>query len=109
MELPAHRFGIAVVSGADGRRLRVRGELDMATAPRLRLAIASEEERRPESLQLDLRELDFMDVSGMRVLLDAARRAQREGRQLVVRNPQPSIRRLFALTAVDRTVTIAFD
>jgi len=105
----ARRFNISAVSSTDGRRLAVRGELDMATAPRLRMAIASEEEAGPELLRLDLRELDFMDVSGMRVLLDAARRAQRAGRQLVVLNPQPPIRRLFALTAVDRTITIAFD
>jgi anti-sigma B factor antagonist len=105
----ARRFGISSVSSADGPRLAVRGELDLATASRLRMAIASEEEARPKLLTLDLRELDFMDVSGMRVLLDAARRAERDGRQLMVMNPQPAIRRLFALTAVDRTITIGFD
>jgi anti-anti-sigma factor len=102
-------FAVSAVRGADGRRLVVRGELDLATAPRLRVAISSEEKARPDVLKLDLRELAFMDVSGMRILLDAARRARRDGRQLIVLNPQPAIRRLFALTAVDRTITIAFD
>jgi anti-anti-sigma regulatory factor len=45
----------------------------------------------------------------MRVVLDAARRAKREGRRMVVLNPQPPIRRLFALSAVDRSLEIRFE
>ena len=80
----------------------------MATAPKLAAAIASDE-RDGGAPVLDLSRLAFMDVSGMRVLLDAARRAKRAGGALVVFNPQPPIRRLFALTAVDRTLEIRFD
>ena len=80
----------------------------MATAPQLAAAIASDE-RDGGAPVLDLTRLAFMDVSGMRVLLDAARRAKRAGGALVVFNPPPPIRRLFALTAVDRTLQIRFD
>ena len=81
----------------------------MATAPQLAAAIASDERQVGAPPVLDLSRLAFMDVAGMRVLLDAARRAKRSGGALVVFNPQPSIRRLFALTAVDRTLQIQFD
>ncbi len=90
-------------------RLAVSGELDMATAPQLAAAIASDEREDGAPPVLDLSRLAFMDVAGMRVLLDAARRAKRAGGALVVFNPQPPIRRLFALTAVDRTLQIRFD
>ena len=90
-------------------RLAVAGELDMATAPQLAAAIASDELDGGTPPVLDLSRLAFMDVAGMRVLLDAARRAKRAGGALVVFNPQPAIRRLFALTAVDRTLQIRFD
>ncbi len=90
-------------------RLAVSGELDMATAPQLAAAIAGDERSRGAPPVLDLSRLSFMDVAGMRVLLDAARRAKRAGGALVVFNPQPPIRRLFALTAVDRTLQIRFD
>ena len=81
----------------------------MATAPQLAAAIADGEREDGAPPVLDLARLAFMDVAGMRVLLDTARRAKRAGGQLVVCNPQPAIRRLFALTAVDRTLHICFD
>ena len=90
-------------------RLAVSGELDMATAAQLAAAIAAGERADGAPPVLDLARLAFMDVAGMRVLLDAARRAKRAGGRLVVCNPPPAIRRLFALTAVDRTLHIRFD
>ena len=81
----------------------------MATAPQLAAAIAVDEREEGFAPVLDFSRLVFMDVAGMRVLLDTARRAKRAGGALVVFNPQPAIRRLFALTAVDRTLQIRFD
>ena len=47
-----------------------------------------------------------MGVSGLRAILDAARRARRDGRRLVVTNPVPHILRLFELTAIDQSVEL---
>jgi anti-sigma B factor antagonist len=102
-------FSIETVYRGATPRLAVSGELDMATAPQLAAAIAKEERADGTMPELDLSRLAFMDVAGMRVLLDAARRAKRAGGRLTVFNPQPAIRRLFALTAVDRTLQIRFD
>lgn len=102
-------LSIKRVYNGEAPRLAVSGELDMATAPQLAAAIANDERDEGAPPVLDLARLAFMDVSGMRVLLDAARRAKRAGGGLVVFNPQPPIRRLFALTAVDRTLQIRFD
>ena len=102
-------LSIKLVYHGGAPRLAVSGELDMATAPQLAAAIARDERDVGAPPVLDLSRLAFMDVAGMRVLLDAARRAKRAGGGLVVFNPQPAIRRLFALTAVDRTLVIRFD
>ena len=109
MDSPLSPFTIDTIQRGETPRLAVTGELDMATAPQLAAAIAARERAYGEPPVLDLSGLGFMDVAGMRVLLDAARRARRAGTHLVVFNPQPSIRRLFALTAVDRTLQIRFD
>jgi anti-sigma B factor antagonist len=92
----------------DGRivRLMLSGELDMASATSLELELTVVEARRPPVLVLDLSELQFMGVSGLRTILDAARRARRESRQLVVTNPVPHILRLFELTAIDQSVEL---
>jgi anti-sigma B factor antagonist len=82
------------------------GELDISTAMCLELELRAVEERRPPLLVLDLAQLRFMGVSGLRTILDAARRARREGRDLVVTNPVPHILRLFELTAIDQSVEL---
>jgi anti-sigma B factor antagonist len=92
----------------DGRivRLMLSGELDMSSATSLELELQTAEARRPPVIVLDLAHLRFMGVSGLRAILDAARRARREGRQLVVTNPVPHILRLFELTAIDQSVEL---
>ena len=82
------------------------GELDMSSAMCLELELKTVEARRPPMVVLDLSELRFMGVSGLRAILDAARRARREGRKLVVTNPVPHILRLFELTAIDQSVEL---
>ena len=78
----------------------------MQTATSLELELSLVEARHPPVLVLDLAHLRFMGVSGLRAILDAARRARREGRQFVVANPVPHIRRLFELTAIDQSVEL---
>jgi anti-sigma B factor antagonist len=95
----------------DGRvvRLMLSGELDISTATCLELELQAAEARRPPVLVLDLAQLRFMGVSGLRSILDAARRARREGRHFVVTNPVPHIYRLFELTAIDQSLEVLQD
>jgi anti-sigma B factor antagonist len=87
-------------------RLMLSGELDISTATSLELELQSVEIRRPPVLVLDLSQLRFMGVSGLRSILDAARRARRDGRHFVVTNPMPHISRLFELTAIDQSLEL---
>src|SRR3954452_15337706 len=92
----------------DGRivRLMLSGELDMATAASLELELQSAEAEQPPVLVLDLAQLRFMGVSGLRSILDAARRARRDGRYFVVTNPVPHLSRLFELTAIAQSLEL---
>jgi anti-anti-sigma factor len=58
--------------------LTVRGELDLATAPRLVEAAESQLSQQPQSLVVDLTETTFLDSSGARELARIARRAADE-------------------------------
>jgi anti-sigma B factor antagonist len=86
--------------------LALRGELDMLSAPLLARALESASRGDPARVILDLRELRFMDVSGLRAILDAARSARRDGRSLVIANPMPHIVRLLELTAIDQSLEV---
>jgi anti-sigma B factor antagonist len=87
-------------------RLSLRGELDIANTTALELELHNAEATRPPVLVLDLAQLRFLGVAGLRAILDAARRARNDGRQLVVSNPVPHIVRLFELTAIDQSVEL---
>src|SRR3954454_18307254 len=65
-------FDLTVAADAQGgRRLTLRGELDLATAGTLEETLSKV--RTP--VVLDLKGLTFMDSTGVRVLLEAAERA----------------------------------
>ena len=76
------------------------GELDLATVGTLRAAL--DDAGRCEVLVLDLREVTFMDSSGIGVLVDERRRAGREGFCLRVVSGPPVVQRLLEVTGLAR-------
>jgi anti-sigma B factor antagonist len=99
-------FEVSCEESAEGARLALHGELDMSSAPMLVRQLEAAESSRPREIVLDLAELSFMDVTGLRTILDAARRARRVGGSLVIANPTPHIIRLLELTAIDQTLEV---
>jgi anti-sigma B factor antagonist len=83
-------FDLTVAAEPDRTRLTLRGELDLATAGALDRALA--EHSGP--VLLDLRQLTFMDSTGVRVLLEAAEQSVRDGRSLQMVPPQAGDARL---------------
>jgi anti-anti-sigma factor len=93
-------FTLAEDAGSAGERvIRLRGELDIDSAPDLQRALLRSRPAQ-QRVVLDLSELKFMDSTGLRVLL-RARAAAEEGRwELFIRNVPANIQRLFDMTGV---------
>lgn len=104
--MPRAPFEIRCVDDALSARLALRGELDMSSAPLLADALRNVARGRRKLIVLDLAELEFMDVAGLRTILDAARRARRDGGRMAIANPSPHIVRLLELTALDQTLEL---
>lgn len=86
--------------------LALSGELDVASAHWVGDELRRIEERRPRVLVLDLRELRFMDSTGLRILLEADRRARaREARLVVVRGPE-TVHRVFRIARLDERLEL---
>jgi len=83
------------------------GELDLATAPLLLAALREHAEEGDERLVIDLRQLSFMDSSGLRLLVSEHDRAQRGGYELTVVRGGPEVSRLVRLTRLDETLPFA--
>jgi len=86
-------------------RVRVCGELDLATASGLADRLRSLHERNTAVL-LDLDELDFIDASGLRVVLCAASHAANDGWPFTVTRGSARVRRLFEMVDIDKHVPI---
>jgi anti-anti-sigma factor len=75
--------------------VQVAGELDIETSPQLEQTLG---EPRAHLVVLDLRELVFMDSSGVHTIVNASARARQLGRRLVLLRGPPSVDRVFGLT-----------
>jgi anti-anti-sigma factor len=89
---------LEITESADAGRTRVRlhGDLDLATAPALEATLSRLCQRR-QAVVLDLDQLAFIDMSGLRAVLAAAREASRERVAFVVTQGSPQVRRLVDL------------
>jgi anti-anti-sigma factor len=87
-------------------RLLVSGDLDRSNAWALTAAVIRSEVTQPSRLVVDLQQLEFIDVGGLRAISDAARRARRHSCGFAVANPSEPVARLFRLTGFDRALDV---
>jgi anti-anti-sigma factor len=85
--------------------VRVQGEVDTATAPRMG-EVLDAQLARDCRVVLDLSSVDFMDLHGLAVLMRAARR---DRTRFFVARPAPCVRRLLELIHADGEVPILPD
>lgn len=98
--------GFRVSAGSSG--LAIFGEVDAATAHLLEGALSAVAGGLDgtDELVVDCRGLEFIDSSGLNVLVATARRLAGHDVRLVLESPHPATRRLFEITGLDQVVTI---
>lgn len=84
----------------DVTTVRCRGELDMDTADMLTAVLNRVLTPGSRQVVLDLAGLDFLDSTGVRVLLNGLERARTVGSTLVVRRPQPIVERVLRISGI---------
>ena len=88
-------------------RLRVSGEVDVASSPTLRARIAELIDDGADTIVLDLSGLTFVDSSGLGVLVGALKRVRELDRKdLVLVGLQGPPRRVFEITGLTELFTI---
>lgn len=87
--------------------ITVRGDLDSATADDLAALVSERLRASPERLVLDLSDVDFLGVAGVRVLLHVALRAEHSETELaVVAGTNPMVHRALEVTGADQRLTL---
>ena len=93
-------FRVDVEPQRDVVRVMPIGELDTATVGQLAKELTELRDAGFKCLVLDLRRLDFMDSSGVHLILDADAHARTNGHDFAVIPGPPVIQRLFELSGV---------
>jgi anti-sigma B factor antagonist len=92
---------------ADGYDLvAVKGEIDIATSPRLIAALNDAVTDSSDAVIVDLAGVEFMDSTGLALLVRAHRRLRGRGRGFAVVCPDGPVRRIFELTDMAETLRV---
>jgi anti-sigma B factor antagonist len=80
--------------------IAVTGELDLATGPQLEAELLDISASDTELVVVDLRNLEFMDSTGLSIIVRAHQRLTGEGCELGLVRGSPQVQRLLDLTGV---------
>ena len=98
---------VSVSGGEQAYEVRLLGELDMSTAPQLRdelLRLTSDGARQ---VTVDLSQLEFMDSTGLSVLITGLKRLRERGGDMALRSPTPNTRRVLEITGLTEVFAIS--
>lgn len=95
---------LALTAHTDGdfEIIEVGGEIDVYTAPRLREAIVAAVDAGHTRLIVDVRKVDFLDSTGLGVLVGALKRVRADGGSLDIVCTQERILKIFEITGLDK-------
>jgi anti-sigma B factor antagonist len=93
-------FAIEVLAEGPTVVLVLRGELDLASAPRLADALATAMAAGQTRIALELSQLGFIDGSSLGLIERTRHQARLQGGELTLRHPQPHVRRVLELCAI---------
>jgi anti-anti-sigma factor len=78
------------------------GELDISTAAEVDRELTKVERQQPRTVVVDLRELTFIDSTGLRTIISADARCRRYGGRLVIVPGPPAVHRVFSISLLDQ-------
>ena len=104
-EEPVREFGIEEERRGGTVVLALRGELDLVSAEQVSARLEALRAA-GEPVLLDIDELDFMDSSGLRMVLNAAEASDSSGWPFSLTHGPEQVRRLFEATRVTERLPI---
>ncbi len=100
-------FDVNVEEQGDVAIVAVRGELDISTSPVLRDRLVELGSSRTTKLVVDLEAVEFLDSTGLGVLVGGLKRMRSKDGDLVLVCTKPRILKVFEITALTRVFRIA--
>ena len=93
----------------DALKIKLRGELDHHSAVAIRTQIDDMiKSKRPQKLNIDMSVIDFMDSSGLGLIMGRYAVMKDIGGELCVVNPNPRVQKIMALAGMERVISINY-
>ena len=90
-------------------KIKLRGELDHHSAVAIRTQIDDMiRSKRPKSLNIDMSVIDFMDSSGLGLIMGRYAAMKDIGGELCVTDPSPRVQRIMSLAGMERMINISY-
>ncbi len=99
-------FEIYSETGGTASIVSAQGEIDLSTAAQFEAAIRAAENHNEREVIVDLCEVDFIDSSGLRVLILSSERLRDRGKELHVVCVAGAVRRVFDTAAINERFAI---
>jgi anti-sigma B factor antagonist len=90
---------LSITPHDDGQTLVLVGEIDAHTSPDLADQLA-ELPGGAGDITIDMSDVEFIDSSGLRVIIDVHQRAEEVDRRLVLRSPSSAVARLVEIAGL---------
>lgn len=90
----------------DGVLVSPQGDVDLARSPSLRKVLTDVSRSKPKRVVVDLKQVAYMDSSGVATLVEALQIARRNGTTLVLASLQPRVRSIMEIARLDTVFRI---
>lgn len=82
------------------------GEVDIHTSPEVKEKLEAILEEKEKSMIINAEELDYIDSTGLGMLIGIVKRLKKNDLELVLAKPQSSVLKLFRITGLDKVIRV---
>ncbi|SHJ39960.1 anti-sigma B factor antagonist [Geosporobacter subterraneus DSM 17957] len=86
--------------------VEVVGEIDIYTANRLKETLINLLNEQNTDIRINCEELDYIDSTGLGVLIGALKRLKQDNKNIIIANPKPNISKLLNITGLNKIFII---
>lgn len=86
--------------------IKLDGEVDIYTAGSLKDAFMKMLEENKENIKIDAEKLDYIDSTGLGVLIGVLKKLREEEKNIIILNIKPSIKKLLNITGLDKIFVV---
>ena len=90
----------------DRWEVKIMGEVDIHSSPEVKEKLESILDEQEKSMIINAEELDYIDSTGLGMLIGIVKRLKQNDLELVLAKPQPSVLKLFRITGLDKVIRI---